>query len=105
MKKEIKIKEDSGRLLASLFGEIDHHTAAVMREEIDTALFEYRPKILVLDFGAVRFMDSSGIALIIGRAEISKSIGCSVQICGLSRTLLRVVQLSGIERIRGIEVL
>jgi stage II sporulation protein AA (anti-sigma F factor antagonist) len=93
------------RLVAvSILEEIDHHAARSLREEIDRLLFKYRPKTLVLDFSSVRFMDSSGLGLIIGRAEISKSIGASLEIRGLSPMLLRLVRLGGVEKIENIRI-
>ena len=60
----------SQRLTAFLSGEIDHHSAKTIREEIDLAVSEQIPKELWLDFRDVSFMDSSGIGLVMGRAGI-----------------------------------
>ena len=54
-------------LTAVLSGEIDHHTAQGMREEIDFTVNQSKPKKLILSFEHVGFMDSAGIGLIIGR--------------------------------------
>ena len=91
-------------LVISLSGEIDHHVAKGMREEIDTQLFTSRPGVLTLDFSGVRFMDSSGIALIIGRADISKELGCRVKITGLSPTILKLLRLSGVQKIENLTI-
>lgn len=56
-------------LIAYLSGEIDHHTAQYLRDEIDAVLGARMPQTLVLDFSAVSFMDSSGVGLILGRAR------------------------------------
>ena len=50
-----------------LDGEIDHHTAAPIRKQIDGEIDRLKPKLLVLDFGGVTFMDSSGVGLVMGR--------------------------------------
>ena len=95
------ILSQSGRTLtAKPTCEIDHHTAKPIREGIDKALFEKKPELLVLDFSEVRFMDSSGIALIIGRVEVARAVGATVRVTGLSPTLRRLVRLSGLEKIR-----
>lgn len=99
------IWEMGGRaLLVSLSGEIDHHTAKTFRAKIDTALFGGRPELLTLDFSRVKFMDSSGIGLIIGRSEICETIGCRIEISGLSGTMKKVVMLSGIRKLKNITV-
>ena len=90
--------------VAKLSGEIDHHVARGEREDIDRILFSKKPKLLIIDFSDVRFMDSSGIGLIIGRSSTAAEIGCDIKISGLSETLKRIVRLSGVERIKNLTV-
>ena len=95
----------SGRALrAAIRCEIDHHVARRIRESIDERLFLERPEILALDFSAVRFMDSSGIALIFGRVESAAAVGATVRLERLSPSLMKLVRLSGAERVRGLSV-
>ena len=101
----ISFKESGDELCARLLPEIDHHTAKGMREDIDEMLFKLTPVSLILDFSDVKFMDSSGIGLIIGRAEIAGELGCDVKIFGLSKMLSRIVRLSGIEKIKNITIM
>ena len=102
---KVKFFEDGETLTARLAPEIDHHLARGMREEIDEMLFKRSPTVLVLDFSEVKFMDSSGIGLIIGRSEIARELGCEVRIVGLSNMLKRIVKLSGIEKIKNITIM
>ncbi len=104
MNEVFSITSDGERITALLVGEIDHHAAAPIREAVDSELYLRRPEKLYLDFSKVRFMDSSAIALIIGRAELARSIGCAVFVTGLSRTQEKLVKLSGIERLEGVTV-
>lgn len=105
MQNAVKFSEDGKKLWARLAGEIDHHVAKGQREEIDSMLFRVRPEVLILDFSEVKFMDSSGIGLIIGRADICEGIGAKIEILGLSSTLAKLVRLSGIEKIKCLTVL
>ena len=105
MEKEIiTFSRTQTALRAQISCEIDHHTAGRLRARIDRELFLERPKILCLDFSEVRFMDSSGIALILGRVESSDAVGAEVRLEGLTPTLLKLVRLSGIERIKNLTV-
>ena len=99
------LSSDGERLTVHLAGEIDHHAAAPIREAVDSELYLKRPEELCLDFSEVRFMDSSAIALIIGRAELARSLGCHVTVRGLSRMQERLVRISGVARIEGVTVL
>lgn len=105
MQELVKISEGEGALSAHLACEIDHHTARVIREKIDKKLFEMRPKTLLLDFSGVRFMDSSGVGLIIGRCTVCDSMNAYVKLKGLSGHLLKLVRLSGVEKIKNLSIL
>lgn len=83
-------------LIAKISGEIDHHTAADIREEIDETSQKLKPCCLRLDFSEVPFMDSSGIGLILGRVKLYKFWNGHVVITGLSRSVSRMVELSGV---------
>ena len=88
------------RLVAvSILEEIDHHAARSLREEIDRLLFKYRPKTLVLDFSSVRFMDSSGLGLIMGRYALMQKLSGEFSISNPSDRVLRVFELSGLGKI------
>ena len=80
MQDAVILSQNGRTLTAKMTCEIDHHTAKPVRERIDKALFEKKPELLVLDFSDVRFMDSSGIGLIIGRCEVCRAIGAHVRI-------------------------
>ena len=105
MDKEIITFSRSGNTLSARIScEIDHHTAGRLRSRIDRELFVERPRVLCLDFKDVRFMDSSGIALILGRVETAGAVGARVHLDGLSQSLFKLVRLSGIERIKNLTV-
>lgn len=66
----LRMENSSGGLTVWLTGELDHHSARMMREQIDAAVERTRPSVLRLDFSGVGFMDSSGIGLIMGRYRL-----------------------------------
>ena len=104
MQKEVSFSESRDELIAKISGELDHHSAKKIRVEIDSMLFRIKPRVLVLDFSLVRFMDSSGIGLIIGRADVCSNIGALVEIRGVDARQERILKLSGIEKIKGIRI-
>lgn len=89
----------SQRLTAFLSGEIDHHSAKTIREEIDLAVGEQIPKELWLDFRDVSFMDSSGIGLVMGRVRLMELHGGQVVVSNPSAHISKVMRLSGIDRL------
>ena len=84
---------------AYLKGEIDHHTAREMREAIDSAIELNMPSLLVIDFGAVSFMDSSGIGLVMGRYRNLLKSGAELHITGAAPNIYKVMKLAGLEKL------
>ena len=71
----LRIELKNGVMTAAMRGDLDHHAAAGLREEIDSTAKKVRPKVLRLDFSEVPFMDSSGIGLILGRVRMAELSG------------------------------
>ena len=80
-------------------GEIDHHAASLLRVSIDSAITRKRPKRLILDFGDVTFMDSSGIGLVMGRYKLMQTVGGSIRVENLSPGAYKVMRLAGLDRL------
>ena len=90
-------------LTVLLSGEIDHHSAADMRSQIDQAIEQHRPALLVLDFGGVTFMDSSGIGLVMGRYKLMSGHGGKISVVNTPKPLQKVMRLSGLDSLANIE--
>ncbi len=100
----VRIISTPKKVTAVLTGEIDHHNSAVIREIIDQALRKQQPEMLVMDFGEVTFMDSSGVGLVMGRYRTAQNYGGKVEVANLSMQYYRVMKLSGIERLAKISI-
>ena len=98
-----EIKSVGELLTVMLDGEIDHHTAKDMREKIDEAIEFYMPTLLIMDFGRVSFMDSSGIGLVMGRYKTLQKKGAKLNLTNLPPNIYKVMKLAGIERLAKIE--
>ncbi len=92
----VQLQMKQGELIAFLDGEIDHHCARELREEIDSAASRTQPRVLTLDFSGVQFMDSSGVGLIMGRYRLVSEWGGEICVANLPRRLERLVSLAGI---------
>ncbi len=99
----MNIKSTGEVLTVYLSGEIDHHSAKGMREEIDRSIEYSMPSLLILDFSEVTFMDSSGIGLVMGRYKNLQRTGASLNIVNLSENIYKIMKLAGIERLASLE--
>lgn len=88
-----------GRLTLSLSGELDHHAAKELAVKMEERIEAELPRECVLDLGALRFMDSSGIALILRALKRMRALGGKLRVENVQPQPMRVIDASGIERI------
>lgn len=96
---EIKTECIGTTLVIKLEGELDHHSAAELKEEADRAISMRNIVNLVLDFDGVTFMDSSGIGVIIGRYKQIKARGGRVMIIRVKPHVDKILEISGLKQI------
>lgn len=83
-------------LITVAYGEIDHHTAAKLREEIDEAMQAFHCRHLILDMKRVSFMDSSGIGVVLGRYKKIRKKGGMLYVTGCSEYIERILHMAGV---------
>ena len=88
-----------GQLTVVLAGEIDHHCAKKYIQTISGKIEAYTPKVCILDFQDVVFMDSSGIAVVINSLRCMMRIDGRLLLSGLREQPLKVFQASGINKL------
>lgn len=86
-------------MTAYLIGDIDHHSAKDIREQIDEAAQRAHPPVLILDFRDVTFMDSSGIGLVMGRYALMQELGGELRVENQSTHIRKVMKLAGLDRL------
>lgn len=98
---QIKTRRDGAVLAVHLTGELDHHSAAPLRAELDALLQDDGIGHLVLDLGGVSFMDSSGLGVVLGRYKILKARRGSLRIIGASKPVERILKMAGVYALLG----
>ncbi len=86
-----------------LQGEIDHHGAKEIMAAISDKVDQYLPLCCTLDFGEVRFMDSSGIAVVLHTLRRMNSLGGKLILQNIPPQPYKVLRTAGIERIANIK--
>lgn len=90
---------DEGQLTIALTGEIDHHCAKEYISQIRNKLETYMPKLCVLDFGAVTFMDSSGIAVVINTLRGMNQLNGQLLVAQLPPQPKKVFYAAGMDKL------
>ncbi len=91
----VKLSIENSVLTAHVSGDLDHHVAAFLREQVDRQIHEHMPKALVLDFSDIGFMDSSGLGFIMGRYKQMKRYGGEVSLVGVTGKTKTIIAMSG----------
>jgi len=91
------------QLTIALSGEIDHHGAKEIIQEIGKKVDLYLPVVCILDFRDVTFMDSSGIAVVIRTIRRMQELGGKTRLQNIPAQPMKVLRAAGIEKIMQIE--
>lgn len=97
MKEMYETKGDT--LYVMVGAELDHHNAGSIGVDSDKYIYSNKAKNVVFDFQNTKFMDSSGIGVIMGRYKLVSGIGGTVRIKNINQTLDRIFLLSGLYKI------
>lgn len=99
MSLQVELEQHRNVLIVRLRGELDHHTADVVRFKMEDAILRGRCEHVVLSLKELQFMDSSGLGVILGRYKLVKSRGGKMVVCGAQPGVKRLFELSGLFKI------
>ncbi|MFC4767287.1 anti-sigma F factor antagonist [Effusibacillus consociatus] len=86
-------------LVVRLAGELDHHTAEVVRDRVESELEKGEYKNLIISMEQLSFMDSSGLGVILGRYKRISQLGGKMSLCSVNDSIRKIFELSGIPQI------
>jgi stage II sporulation protein AA (anti-sigma F factor antagonist) len=99
----ITVTRRDDALTIALSGEIDHHGARTMMEQLDDAIAQRLPARLVLDLSGVNFMDSSGIAVLLRAKRQMDHTGGQLRVTAIPTQARRVLDAAGVGRLITLE--
>ena len=91
--------EDKNLVIELMVPELDHHITNEVRDGIDSVLNSRPIKNIIFDFKNIRFMDSSGIGVIIGRYKKISNDGGKVSVINVNARVKKIFDLSGMNKI------
>lgn len=95
----LKLEVENDTLVVYLDGELDHHSAEEVREDIDNSIELKNIKNLIFELSNMKFMDSSGIGVVIGRFKKIDRLGGKVGVVISNPHVDRIFQMAGIYKI------
>lgn len=103
MSLQIEFEQHRRALIVRLKGELDHHTADVVKARMEEAIANGDTYHLVLSLKELTFMDSSGLGIILGRYKQVTSKGGKLVVCHVNSAVTRLFELSGLFKIIAVE--
>ena len=94
----VTCREEGRTLVASVSGELDHHQARAVMEELERRIDQALPRQLVLDLGQLTFTDSSGIAVLLRTWRRMGQIQGYMRVVGTPAQAAKVFRAAGLER-------
>lgn len=94
-----EFKCDNGCLRVIYSGEMDHHSARELCTQTDIKIALLRPHTVLLDFGLVSFMDSSGLAVVVGRKKLCDQMKIKIYIVNISGYPKKILKMAGADKL------
>ncbi|MER7475426.1 STAS domain-containing protein [Micromonospora sp. NPDC000018] len=88
-------RSDPAAPLIRVGGDLSYTTAAPLRDEVDRVLAD-APPALVLDFGDLIFIDSTGLGVIVHAWREGQQGGTALQLRGVPRFLETILDMTGV---------
>jgi anti-sigma B factor antagonist len=89
---------DKGRAVVEVDGELDLFSAPVLRDEL-IRLSGDGQHHLVVELSGLKFMDSSGLGVLIGGAKRATAGGGALCVAGASERVVKVLRVTGLMRV------
>ncbi|PZD93470.1 anti-sigma F factor antagonist [Paenibacillus sambharensis] len=99
MRLQVELEHYRNVLIVRLKGELDHHTADSVRQQMEEAILRGSSDHVILSLKDLLFMDSSGLGVILGRYKLLKSRGGKMVVCDVNPAVHRLFELSGLFKI------
>lgn len=91
-------RANGDRTVVAVTGEIDVYTAPVLREEL-ASLIDSQHTDLVVDLTAVRFMDSTGLGVLVGALKKVRTLGGELQLVIDQDKILKVFRITALTQV------
>lgn len=94
----LAIREEDGRAVVAVGGEIDVYTAPELRDRI-TELVSQGSYDIVIDLEAVEFLDSTGLGVLVGGLKKVRAHDGSLELICSQERLLKIFRITGLAKV------
>ncbi|MYS89757.1 MULTISPECIES: STAS domain-containing protein [Streptomyces] len=94
----VEVREEGSNAVVTPAGELDHHTADLLREPLEDCLAKGF-KRLVIDCARLEFCDSTGLNVLLGARLKAEAAGGGVALAGMQPVVARVFEITGADAV------
>ncbi|MGW1468927.1 STAS domain-containing protein [Streptomyces sp. NPDC001493] len=94
----VETRTEGGSEIVTPVGELDHHTADLLREPLESAVEQGRVRLIV-DCSGLEFCDSTGLNVLLGARLQAEEAGGEVHLAGMRPVVARVFEITGAEAV------
>ncbi|MFE1960170.1 STAS domain-containing protein [Streptomyces sp. NPDC059479] len=94
----VGVRTEGRSEIVTVAGELDHHTAELLRAPLDDALEQGRAR-LVIDCSQLEFCDSTGLNVLLGARLKAEAAGGGVHLVGMLPVVARVFEITGADAV------
>ncbi|MFE1432343.1 STAS domain-containing protein [Streptomyces griseoaurantiacus] len=94
----VEVREEGTSAVVTPAGELDHHTADLLREPLEDCL-ERGFSRLVVDCSRLEFCDSTGLNVLLGARLKAEAAGGGVHLVGMQPVVARVFEITGADSV------
>ncbi|WP_030897295.1 STAS domain-containing protein [Streptomyces sp. NRRL F-5126] len=97
----VEVRTEGRSEVVTAAGELDHHTAELLRVPLDEALEQGRSR-LVIDCSQLEFCDSTGLNVLLGARLKADAVGGGVHLAAMRPVVARVFEITGADAVFGV---
>ncbi|WP_077798454.1 STAS domain-containing protein [Streptomyces sp. JHA26] len=94
----VEVREEGPSAVVTPAGELDHHTADLLREPLEECLAKGFNR-LVVDCARLEFCDSTGLNVLLGARLKAEAAGGGVHLVAMRPVVARVFEITGAEAV------
>lgn len=95
---QVEVRTEGRNEIVTPVGELDHHTADLLRQPLEAAVEQGRAR-LVVDCSRLEFCDSTGLNVLLGARLKAEAAGGGVHLAGMRPVVARVFEITGAEAV------
>lgn len=98
MQVTVTTSQQDGVLVLSFGGDIDVASAVTVRDALDRVIAAGHHRI-ALDLSEVRFLDSTGLGVMVGRLKAVRDLGGDMHLVSTSARIARVLSITSLDEV------